>query len=282
MHSETFLRVRTSSLLFLKWGGSLITVKERPFTARTETLQGLARALAQALRQAPDLRVVLGHGSGSFGHTVARKYRTRQGVHTPEAWQGFVQVARAAARLHHLVMQALVEAGVPALSFPPSAGVVARNGRVHTWDLAPLQLALERGLVPVVYGDAVLDLERGGTILSTEDLFVHLAQVLRPGRILLAGREPGVWADFPKNTRLLDRITPQGWEEWRSAIGPSHAPDVTGGMAEKVRLMLDLAIQSNTQGFIFSGEDPQLVKKALLGEAVPGTWVVAPPQEAET
>jgi isopentenyl phosphate kinase len=43
----------------------------------------------------------------------------------------------------------------------------------------------------------------GGTILSTEDLFTYLAGLLHPEQILLAGNEPGVWADFPKNSRLL-------------------------------------------------------------------------------
>ncbi len=268
-----------SAPVFLKWGGSLITVKERPFTVREEVLSGLARQVARALQAEPNLRLVLGHGSGSFGHVVARRYGTRHGVHTPEQWQGFVQVARAAARLHHHVMQALVEAGVPALSFPPSATLVARDGRVEFWFLDGLRLALARGLVPVIYGDAVLDRTRGGTILSTEDLFAALTPHLRPQRILLAGREPGVWADFPQNTRLLERITPETWRMWRERIGPSDAPDVTGGMTEKVRLMLDLAIQWNLEGWIFGGEDPVRVYDALLGRPIPGTRITAGRQE---
>lgn len=263
----------SDELVFFKWGGSLITVKDRPFTAREEVLQALARAVAQAREGYPQLRLVLGHGSGSFGHTVARKYRTREGVFTPAQWQGFVEVARAAARLHQHVMQVLLEAGVPALSFPPSATIVARGGRVQTWFLEGLRMALERGLVPVIYGDAVLDVQQGGTILSTEDLFVALTPYLRPRRILLAGREPGVWADYPHKTRLLERITPADWDRWAHTVGPSDAPDVTGGMREKVRLMLDLALQWGVEGWIFSGEHPERVVQALLGQTMPGTHI---------
>jgi len=108
-------------------------------------------------------------------------------------------------------------------------------------------MALEQGLVPVIYGDAVLDRERGGTILSTEDLFVALAARLKPRRILLAGREPGVWADYPHNTRLLEVITPETWSRWQQAVGPS--------------------------GWIFSGEHPDRVMNALLGQPVPGTRI---------
>lgn len=43
-----------------------------------------------------------------------------------------------------------------------------------------IKLAIEHDLVPVVYGDVVFDLELGGTILSTEDLFQSLVQPLCP------------------------------------------------------------------------------------------------------
>lgn len=56
-------------------------------------------------------------------------------------------------------------------------------------------MALANGILPVVYGDVVFDEVRGGTILSTEDLFQHLAHQLHPERVLLAGLEAGVWAD---------------------------------------------------------------------------------------
>ncbi len=263
----------SDELVFFKWGGSLITVKDRPFTVREDVLRNLAHAVAQARESRPGLCLVLGHGSGSFGHTVAREYNTRAGVRTPQQWMGFARVARAAAQLHQRVLDALLEAGVPVLSFPPSATVIARRGQVRFWFLEPLKEALERGLVPVIYGDAVLDQERGGTILSTEDLFVALAAHLKPQRILLAGREPGVWADYPHNTRLLEVITPETWNRWQQAVGPSDAPDVTGGMREKVRLMLDLALQWNIEGWIFSGEVPERVIQALLGQSIPGTRI---------
>jgi len=65
--------------------------------------------------------------------------------------------------LHARVLEALRAAGMPAWSFPPSAQVVAQAGQVHTWDLTPLRQALATGLVPVVYGDTVLDCAWGAT-----------------------------------------------------------------------------------------------------------------------
>jgi isopentenyl phosphate kinase len=38
------------------------------------------------------------------------------------------------------------------------------------------------------------------------DLFVYLAKQMKPARILLAGSEEGVFADFPANTHLMPMI----------------------------------------------------------------------------
>lgn len=260
-------------LQFLKLGGSLITDKARPQTPRPATLARLADEIAAARRSDPRLRLLLGHGSGSFGHVPARRYGTRQGVHTEDEWRGFVEVGRAAAALNHLVLEALWAAGLPALPFSPLAGVTAEDGQAAAWDLAPLNAALAAGLLPVVYGDVIFDRRRGGTILSTEDLFEYLAPRLRPERVLLAGIEAGVWADFPACTQLIPEITGENMEIHRAALGGSAVVDVTGGMAEKVHISLRLARSSpGLQARIFSGEQPGAIAAALRGEAL-GTLV---------
>jgi isopentenyl phosphate kinase len=169
--------------------------------------------------------------------------------------------------LNRLVMDALEAAGLPVIPFAPSASVLAEDGKVASWNLAPIQAALQSGLMPVVYGDVVFDTVRGGTILSTEDLFDHLARQLRPQRVLLAGIEEGVWADYPACTNLVERITPDNLPQVAPGISGSAATDVTGGMASKVGQ--SLALVQNVPGLevqIFSGEKPGAVYRALAGE----------------
>lgn len=265
------------TLVFLKLGGSLITDKSRPYTARVEKIRELAEQIARALRERPELRLLVGHGSGSFGHTAAREYHTREGIvrQSPDAaryWEGFAEVGYQARRLHRLVMDSLREAGTSAISLPPSAAAVARDGRVERWDLEPLQQALTAGLLPVIHGDVVFDRARGGTILSTEELFAHLAHLLRPQQILVAGLETGVWADFPARTRLVEQIEPGAFAGIRG-VGPAVGADVTGGMAEKVRLLVELcAGLPGLTARIFSGEQPGNLLRALRGESV-GTLI---------
>ncbi len=251
------------TLIFLKLGGSLITDKARPETARHDVIARLSAEIAAALAARPDLHLVIGHGSGSFGHVAADMYQTRQGVRTAEAWRGFAKVAVAAARLNRIVLEALDAAGVPVWSIQPSASAVCHDGVIVRMALGPIQRALEEGLVPLIYGDVALDLKRGGTIISTEDIFVHLAPLLSPQRILLAGKEEGV---LDREGRLVPRITPSTVETVRQALRGSAQTDVTGGMESKVMSMLALCEDiPNLAVRIFSGETPGALEQALSG-----------------
>jgi isopentenyl phosphate kinase len=254
-------------LVFLKLGGSLITDKNRPHTPRIEVIRRLAGEIVAGREKDSCLRILLGHGSGSFGHVPARQYGTRQGVRTEQEWRGFVEVWREAVQLNRIVVEALGEAGLPVISLPPSASTVARDGQVEAWNLTPVRRALDANLMPVVFGDVVFDSLRGGTILSTEDLFSYLAYQLHPQRILLAGIEAGVWADFPSCTHLVEEITPANWNTLSATVVGSTAMDVTGGMASKVLQSLELVERiSDLEVLVFSGETAGAIEQALTGK----------------
>ena len=257
-------------LTFLKLGGSLITDKTAPRTARPDVLARLMHEIAGAYAAHPEMRLVLGHGSGSFGHVEALKYGTRAGVRTPAEWQGFAEVQAVAGQLNRLVADAARAAGLPIVNFPPSASTIGRDGVIHSFAYQPIQAALEHNLIPLVFGDVAIDGVRGGTIVSTEDVFRYLAVRLQPERILLAGIEAGVLTRWPAG-EVIPEITAQSRPE---SLGGSHAADVTGGMASKVREMLALAADvPGVEIRIFSGEVPGRVRAALMGGAVPGTIV---------
>jgi isopentenyl phosphate kinase len=261
------------NLQFLKLGGSLITEKSREATARLDIIPHLASELADIRASNPNLRLLLGHGSGSFGHVPAKKYNTRAGVHTPEEWRGFIEVWQQAAALHRIVMDALLAAEMPAIGFPPSASVTANDGRIDAWNLAPIQAALDANLLPVVFGDVAFDSVRGGTILSTEDLFVHLASQFKPSRVLLAGDEDGVYTDFASHAEIISEIRPSS--NLSQIFEATTVADVTGGMAGKVQAMLAVVQQiPGCQVRIFSGLVPGNLTRALSGEPL-GTLIHA-------
>lgn len=259
-----------SELVFLKLGGSVITDKTGEFTARPEVIRRLAGEIRRGLEARPDLHLILGHGSGSFGHVVGKKYRVRQGVQGAEGWRGFAQTAVAAARLNRIVADILQDEGVAVMSFQPSASARCHDGDLVHLELGALGSALEHGLVPLVYGDVAVDAVIGGTIISTEQIFYYLAGELRPARILLAGVVDGVYDLDPlrqPGARLFPQITRENFPQVEAALGGSHGTDVTGGMFSKVRTMYNLALsQPPLLVHLFSGEKPGQVEAALRGE----------------
>jgi len=260
-------------MIFLKLGGSLITDKSTPEAPRLVALRRLAGEIAEALQASPDLRVLIGHGSGSFGHQAAARYGTHKGAASPQDWRGFAEVWAAAGRLDRLVVDALREADLPVVAFPPSAWAICESGQILEMAVEPIERALEAGLLPVVAGDVAFDRVWGSTIVSTERVFTFLAPRLLPSRVLLAGIEHGVYADFPASKAVLPSLKSE--DVGAIFLAGSTSTDVTGGMADKVLQALALAAAvPGLEVRIFSGESPGAVRDALLGGA-PGTLVTS-------
>jgi isopentenyl phosphate kinase len=257
--------------VFLKLGGSLITDKDVAESARLDVLRRLSNEIASAVKQDPGLRLVLGHGSGSFGHIVAAQHGTLAGASTQADWRGFAAVWASASRLTRIVVDSLIEAGLPTIALPPSASAVCQDGQLLSMATEPVERALSAGLVPLVRGDVAFDRARGSTIVSTEKVMAYLAPHFKPSLVLMAGVEPGVFSDFPENQHLMDALTPAMLD--RVHIGGARSTDVTGGMADKVAQAFALAqTVPGVQVRIFSGMQPGAVERALSGEPV-GTQI---------
>ncbi|MBI4154352.1 hypothetical protein HY501_03370, partial [Candidatus Woesearchaeota archaeon] len=80
-------------------GGSVITDKSKPYTARRDIIRNLAKEIKEALDE-KKFPLIVGHGSGSFGHTSAAKYSTHNGAINKKSWEGFSKVQNDAARLN--------------------------------------------------------------------------------------------------------------------------------------------------------------------------------------
>ena len=123
-------------VILLKLGGSLITDKQKPHTAKKNIIKTLALEINEALKKNPDLKMIIGHGSGSFGHIPAKKYKTREGAKSKTDWKGFHEVWKEARVLDQIVIDAFLEAGLPVISFPPSATVISDSHKIIAWDNA--------------------------------------------------------------------------------------------------------------------------------------------------
>jgi isopentenyl phosphate kinase len=260
-------------LVFIKLGGSLITDKKVESSFRESVVVRLAEEIRSALVTDPTLKLVIGHGSGSFGHFAASRHQTVQGVISQEQWLAFTEVATVAAELNYLVAKIFRSFDLPIWRIQPSASAMCRDKKLIDLEIAPIKTALNHDLIPLVYGDVALDEALGGTIISTESIFFYLANHLPVDQILLLGEVSGV---YDASGAVIPEITPENYKHFEASIGGSAGVDVTGGMETKVRDMLTI-VESKPQVSIriFDGSREGLLHQALTQQKGLGTLIHA-------
>ena len=241
----------------LKLGGSVVTEKDREETVDGESLDAATAAIGGAVDDLDGLVVV--HGGGSFGHPNAAAY----GVSTTEGTRdadGVLAIHGAMKTLNKFVLRRLREHDVPAVPVHPLSAASRDTGGELTLPVQQVRTLLGEGFVPVLHGDVIAHASEGVTVVSGDELVVELAQGVDADRVGLCSAVPGV---FDEDDAVIPRI--DAYEDVESVLGASDATDVTGGMAGKVRALLDLEVEAS----IF---DLDSVGPFLAGERV-GTTI---------
>jgi len=255
----------------LKLGGSVITHKEKPLTPNRRAMNCLANEISRA-NVSP---LVIVHGGGSYGHPVAKTYRINEGFKDASQIVGFSKTHQAMTKLNRIVIDALISHNIPALEVQPSSFIITKSDRITTLDNKVVEKLLETGFVPVLYGDAVLDLDKGFAILSGDQLVSSIATQLAAERIIIGVDVDGLYTSDPKkdkNAKLVRHITLQELKKMRLRIREATVTDVTGGMLGKISELIT-AVEAGISVLIINASKPNNVYKALKGQEVVGTSI---------
>ena len=241
-------------MIVLKLGGSVITDKDAREAVDEAALDAAAAAVGG---YEGDLVVV--HGGGSFGHPAAADRGVSATDGTRDAGDA-VAIHDAMGRLNAAVVDRLAARGVAALPVRPLS--LARKGEDGDLTLPTEGVAamLDEGFTPVLHGDVVVTEGTGVTVASGDALVAALARGLPVDRVGLCSTVPGV---LDTDGEVVDRI--DAFADVAAAVGASESTDVTGGMAAKVRALLDLPVTAHVFG-------PDDLPAFLAGES-PGTAV---------
>ena len=221
--------------VFVKLGGSFVTDKSVQGSLNGARIVSAARMLRKVLDQAErrgrPIRLVLGHGGGSYGHILAKKYAAVAGVHPDYGWEGLYKIRESMARMNLLFVQHCNKGGLFPVTVSPFAVAEAADGVVRRLDVHNIQALLEDGQVPLLHGDIIPDSKRGFTIASTEALLEALSRRIRFDRIIMVSDTDGV---LGRGGATIPRIHGGNIKKLVGMIGGSGSPDVTGGMRKKV------------------------------------------------
>ena len=256
----------------IKLGGSLITDKNKPYTAKPSKIKQLAKEIKFCWEGG--FRFVISHGSGSFGHTSASKYQTADGLTDKQSVYGLAVVQQDAMAINRIINQIFLEEGLPVLSFMPSSFTLAKNKALSAIFIEPIIEALKIDALPLVFGDIIMDESRGCCIYSGETTLDNLiSPLIKTGhvvkRIIQAGNTDGV---YDKERKTVPRIDSKNFPDIKKLIGSSGSTDVTGGMFHKIEESLKMA-EKGINCLIINGEKKNNLLKAILGEPVLGTLV---------
>jgi isopentenyl phosphate kinase len=261
-------------IILIKIGGSLITDKNKPFTVNEEALDIIASEVKKAVNMGKLL--IIGHGAGSFAHVPAKKYQTHKGIINKQSYRGIAEVSDVAARLNRIVIKKFLKEKINAVSVSPLSSMVASEHKLSDIFTKSIELLLTQGLLPVVYGDQILDEKMGCTIFSTEKVLAYLGLALkakdyRVEQIIQCGQTSGV---YDADGKTIKEINGKNIGQYRQNLGGSGGTDVTGGMLHKVEETLLLAKQG-IPGLIIDGIVHGTLSDAIGGKSVKGTKITA-------
>lgn len=252
--------------LCIKIGGSVISDKSVAYKANVGVIRDIARSLKKI--QTP---LLIGHGSGSFGHTSAKKYGGKNGYTNP--W-GIAKVARDAQEINRIVMDIFIDEGLPAVSFSPRSFLLTEKAKLQKSFFDPLRESLDQGLMPVIYGDVIWDTAQKTTIYSGETILNALCRYLQKHeytvtKIIQLCNVDGV-LDAQKN--VIPEITSNNWNEVKKHIEQLHVADVTGGMGHKVEDALRMT-KYGIETWLLNGNSAVQFNGFMKGDPVKGTVI---------
>lgn len=260
---------RLTGLVILKIGGSVITDKKRENAFRADVMDRISTEVARCW---PTPLIII-HGAGSYGHPLAKQYQLDQGYREQRQLEGFVKTLQQVKKLNRLVVDSLIQTGIGSVGMPASGLFITRKGVIETAHLDMIFSALELGIIPVTCGDAVFDRELKFTVLSGDQIAIHLAKSLKASKIVYATDVDGVYeVDRETNEkRLVEKL------DYRKHVtlyyGAVEGDDVTGGMFNKVETSFE-AVKAGVKVTIVNGLVEGRIESAIKGKPVKGTILV--------
>jgi len=242
-------------MILIKLGGSIITNKEKPLSARRKTIDNILKQI----RKIKEPKIIV-HGGGSYGHYWSVKY----GMHTKPAkydLKGVSVVKNSMIELNKIILDAAVKNRLNPYSLPPT-DFMSGNRSIKSKILTINDIA-KSGLTPVTYGDALWYGQKKSYILSGDVIMTALAKVLKPRLSVFVLNVDGVYSNMKSKKLVYD------FKKEKPSIS-TNKMDVTGGMTRKITEATKMS-RSGLKVFFANGNKPQRITDAVSGKKFEGT-----------
>jgi len=207
-------------MILIKLGGSIITNKDKPLSARKSTIDKITKSLRKL-----DEPFVVVHGGGSFGHYWSVRYD----MHTRPArysQHGISVIKNSMISLNKIVLDSFLKNRLNPYCLPPTDFM--NGNRPIIKKVKEIEKIAKSNLVPITFGDALWYGKKKSYILSGDRIITILAKMIRPRLSIFVLNVDGVFYDL-KTKKLIYEMKGQ-------RLQVSEIPmDVTGGMKRKLK-----------------------------------------------
>jgi len=242
-------------MILIKLGGSIITNKEKPLSARRKTIDNILNQIKR-IREP----MILVHGGGSYGHYWSVKYD----MHTKPAkydMRGVSIVKNSMIDLNKIILDSAVKNRINAYCLPPT-DFMNGNKPIKNKILTINEIA-KSGLTPVTYGDALWFGQKKSYILSGDVIMTMIGKILKPRLSIFVLDVDGVYSNT-KSKKLIHDFKKE------KPIIRKNKIDVTGGMTRKITEATDMS-KSGLKVFFVNGNKPKRILAAVSGKKFEGT-----------
>lgn len=252
-------------MILIKFGGSVITDKSRYRTFNAERVRRLCREIKESGETA-----IIVHGAGSFGHVLAKENRLNDGFNDVSQIPAVAQVCYDMRDLNNMIVKELNDAGLPAVSVPTGSCFIMEDRRLIIDDPEVIRSMFDKGIMPVMFGDVVMDRKLGFAICSGDQIMERLTEIFRPSRVVFVSDIDGLYDDDPKKNKgakLIENVDRRTLDEVKTDI---TVADVTGGVRGKMETMLRMCSRG-CDCVLVNGTVEGRLLSLLRGEKVPCT-----------
>ncbi|MBY9010293.1 MAG: isopentenyl phosphate kinase family protein [Candidatus Lokiarchaeota archaeon] len=223
-------------IILLKLGGSLLTDKNKPFSIREDVVKSAIRQIIEA-----NEKLILIHGGGSFGHPLAKKYSISKGFDKsiPNQILGLAKTHQAMNKFNTYLINHFLEQNYPVLSIQASSIFIKDSEITSTKSLDIIETALDLNIMPILYGDIILDKQGSFSIISGDQIILALSQNLKNykvSKVVFAMESDGLYVVDKSNSDNCKLVSECYSNELDSLdlADLGQKIDVTGGIKGKL------------------------------------------------
>jgi isopentenyl phosphate kinase len=257
-------------VILLKLGGSFLTDKDKPKSIREDVVRKAVQQIIEA-----NEKLIIIHGGGSFGHPLAKKYLISAGYDEkiPNQILGLTETHQAMNKFNSYVVDLFLERDFPVLSIQSSSIFMKNASNISIQSINVIETALDLNILPILYGDIILDKHGSFSILSGDQIIFELCENLKKyqiSKVIFTMETDGIYVKDDYNTKDGVRLAEELYVNELKSLNLANLGqkiDVTGGIKGKINA-IERICQFNIPVQLINGLKENYIYKSLKNQSI--------------